>query len=73
MESIVKHLLHALTIVFAVGFGGATQAQVERAELVLGLLVATPVSLLTALIGGWILHAGLGDFHIPVAKVVPEK
>ena len=44
-------------IVGTMAFGGATQAQVDDAGPVVGLLCLTPVSLLTALIGGWILHS----------------
>ena len=46
-----------LMIVGTMAFGGATQQQIDNAGLVAGLFCLTPISLLVALIGGWILHA----------------
>ena len=46
-----------MMIIGAMAFGGATPAQVEQAGPVVGLFCLTPLSLLIALVGGWILHA----------------
>ena len=46
-----------LLIIGTMSFGGATQKQVDDAGLVAGLMCLTPVSLLIAFAGGWILHA----------------
>lgn len=45
-----------MMIVGTMAFGGATQDQIKQAEVVLGLFALTPISILAALIGGWILH-----------------
>ena len=45
-----------LMIIGTMAFGGATQQQIDNAGLVAGLFCLTPISLLIALIGGWILH-----------------
>ena len=65
-----------LMIVGTMAFGGATQAQIEKANIILALLALTPVSVLIALIGGWILHrshkynAASGLVVLPILNAV---